>query len=304
MPVFDTLQRASFDGLDFPVKSVSVKGRYRHEEHEYLRVPGAVIEKLERAVYNIEIQAVFDTNVKGYGRLWPDVLTAIRNKFETGVTSALTIPTVGTIPAFQPEWDQTADMGKLRSGEMVKLAFKEDQTQRFLTLALVQTQQQSMATSLNRLQVTRAQILGEPANDTSIFDAIQNTANGILAIKDRGDLYGGLLVAKLGQMTALMNRADSALESLKHPVNHEVTDAFLELWNTAVKMTTNLAESPRGPRSYTTPKVMSMGDVATAVYGDSTRASEILLNNTLDDPFAIAAGTKIIYFETAGLIAA
>jgi hypothetical protein len=303
MPAFDSIQRASFNGIQFPCKALSIKGKYRHAEHEYLRVPGAVIEKFERAVYMIEMTAPFDTNIKGYGNLWPNGVAAMRKLFETGTTAALVIPTVGTIPAFQPEWDQNLDLAKVRSGETIKLSFKEDQTARFLQLALVQTQQQSLGTSLNNLAGIRAS-LNPPKNDISIFDAIQNAANGILAIKDQSDLYGGRLAAQLGMFTALLNEADKQLDSLKDPANHQALDAFLELWNTAVKMTTNLAESPRGPRRYVTPRGMSVNDVASAVYGNSERAADILIANDFADPFAIPAGTSIIYFETAGLIAA
>jgi hypothetical protein len=305
MPIFDSLQRCGYDGLQFPIKSISIKGRYRHHEHEYLRVPGAVIEKLERALYNIEIQACFDTNVRGFGKLWPDAVNALRSKFETGLTAGLVIPTIGTVPAFQPEWDQNIDMARVRSGETIKLMFKEDQTQRVLSSALVKVQQQSMADSLNRFNVTRAQILGVPANDSDIFDKIQAAANSVLAIKDQADLQGGLLAAKIARLTNIMNEADSALESYKHPENYQALDAFLELWDAGVKLATNLAESPRGPRTFTTPRVMSVADVAAAVYGGSTeRANEILMNNRLDDAFAIPAGTKLIYFVDAGLIAA
>lgn len=303
MPIFDTNQRASFKGIEFPLKTLSMKGRYRHAEHEYLRVPGAVIEKLERSVYSIEMSAPFDVNIKGFGQLWPNGVAALRKLYESGETAALVIPTVGTIPAFMPEWDQSLDLARVRSGEMLKLSFKEDQTQRFLQLALVQTQQQSMATSLTNLTRIRAQ-LNPPANDLSLFEKIQRGALAILAIKDQADLYGGLLSAKLGMFTALLNEADGQLESLKDPTNYQALDAFLELWNSAVIMSTNLAESPRGPRSYVTPKQMSVSDVATAIYGSSERASEVLLNNTFSDPFAIPAATKVIYFETAGLIAA
>lgn len=299
MPVFDQLQRASFDGLEFPVKSVSIKGRYRHEEHEYLRVPGAVIEKLERSLYTIEMQACFDANVRGYGpRLWPDGLTAIRKKYESGVTGPLVIPTIGAIPAMQAEWDQTADMGKLRSGENIKLSFKEDQTQRFLTLASVQAQQLNLATSTANLSVLR------PPDPPNIFDQILNAANGILAIKDQADLYGGLLVAKVGMLTSLLNEADKQVTEFNDPANHELLDAFLELWDATVRLGTNLADSPHGPRSYVTPRLMSVSDVATAVYGNSERAGEILINNDLPDPFAIKAGTKLIYFVDAGLASA
>lgn len=303
MPIFDTVQRASFKGVAFPVKSISIKGKYRHAEHEYLRVPGAVIEKLERSVYDIEMTAPFDANIVGFGRLWPDGVKALRKLFETGETAALVIPTIGTLPAFQPTWEQNIDIAKVRSGEVVKLSFKEDQTQRFLQLAVVQTQQQSLATSMANLAAIRAS-LNPPANDRSIFDQIQDAANKILAIKDQSDLYGGLLAAKIGMFTALLGEADRQLDSLKDPSNYQALDAFLELWDAAVKMATNLAESPRGPRVYVTPRTMSAADIATAVYGNSERTAEILMNNSFQDAFAIPAGTKVIYFETAGLLAA
>lgn len=303
MPAFDSLQRCGFDGLQFPIKSVSIKARYRHHEHEYLRVPGAIIEKLERALYDIEIEACFDTNIRGYGTLWPNGVNALRKKFEEGLTGPLVIPTVGTLPAFQPEWAQQIDMARVRSGETIRLAFKEDQTQRFLQLALVQTQQQSLATSTTNLAAIRAQ-LAEPPADTSIFDAIEAGANSILAIKDQSDMYGGLLAQKLGMMQSLLHEADSQLQSLKDPGNYLALEAFLELWNSVVTMGTNLAESPRGPRKYVTPKLMSVADIATAIYGSSERASEILMNNQVNDAFAVTAGTEIVYFEDAGLIAA
>jgi hypothetical protein len=304
MPVFDQLQRAAFDGLEFPIKYVSIKGRYRHEEHEYLRVPGAVIEKLERALYSIEMGAVFDTNIRGYGTLWPNTLAALRNKFEAGVTSALVVPTIGTVPAFQPEWDQTAEIGKIRSGEVVRLLFKEDQTQRFVTLALVKAQQQSLATAASNLGTVRASLADMPAQDISIFDAIQEGSNALLAFKDRADLVNGWLAAKIAQVTHLVRQADSALESMKDPVNHELLEAFMGLWNALVVMGTNLAESPRGPRLYTVPRQMSVSDIAVAVYGNTERASEILVNNNFADPFAVPAGEKVIYFVDGGLVAA
>ncbi len=160
-----------------------------------------------------------------------------------------------------------------------------------------------MATAHANLASIRTQ-LREPANDTSLLDQIQDGANKILSIKDQADLYGGLLAAKLGMFTALMDRADKQLESLKDPANYQALDAFLELWDSSVKMATNLAESPRGPRTYVTPSTMSVSDIATAIYGNSERSAEILINNEFMDPFAVPAGTKVIWFETAGLLAA
>ena len=79
-------------------------------------------------------------------------------------------------------------------------------------------------------------------------------------------------------------------------------DAFLALWEAAVELGHSLSSSPRGAQSYVTPREMSVSDIATDIYGSSERASEILVNNDFSDPFAVSAGTKIIYF--AGIPAA
>ncbi len=44
MPVFDDLPRASFDGFEFPVRSVHIRCVQKTFLHKYLRVPGAIIE--------------------------------------------------------------------------------------------------------------------------------------------------------------------------------------------------------------------------------------------------------------------
>lgn len=296
MPVFDDLQRASFDGLEFPIKSVSVRGSYRKHSHEYLRVPGAITEKLERGLYVVEMEALFHATIRGYGQLWPNTLAAMRNKYEQGITSELVIPTIGTIPAFQDEWMQQAAIGTVRSGETITLHFLEDQTETFLTLALAKVDTTSLSSSTSKLAAIREE-LSLTESDRSIFDGIQDAANSLFAIKDQADLFGGLVAAKVLQLEGIIRQADEQLESTQNPENWLLVDALHELWDSVVTLGRNLAESPRGPRLYIVPRIMTVSDIATALYGDTERASEILLNNSLPDPFAVTAGTKIIWFE-------
>ena len=44
---------------------------------------------------------------------------------------------------------------------------------------------------------------------------------------------------------------------------------------------------------------MAISDVARAVYGDASRAVEILQTNTIEDPFAIPGGTTLKVFAAA-----
>lgn len=296
MPVFDQLQRASFFEIPFPVKSVHIRGRLRRHEHEYLRVPGALNEKLGRGLYMIEMEAVFDANIKGYGRLWPNSLGQLREIYEQELTGDLVVPTIGTIPAFITEWDQTAEMGRVRSGETLRIPFLEDQTELFLTKALLNVEQKALASSADKFQATRANFELSAA-DRNLFDQIQDAANEVLAARDQVQLYGGLAAAKVAFATELMKEADRTAEALKRPENHELLDALAELWDALIDFGRNLAESPRGARTYTVPRLMSVSDIASAIYGSTERANEIMLNNNLADPFAVPAGEVIIYFE-------
>lgn len=298
MPVFDQLERASFDGVAFPIKSVHIKCQARLHQHEYLRVPGAVIEKLERGPYTIEMEAVFDANIKTYGPLFPELIRVLQESFENQVTAPLVIPTLGTIPAILTEWDETADMAKIRSGVKMRLPFLEDQTQRFLTDAIVKVDQTNLGTAAKKFELTRKDF-DPPPPDVSLFDKIQTAANAVLSIKDRLDLYGALLAAKVEQLISYIRQADLQAQSLQHPENYPLLDALHELWEASVNLHKNLAETPRGPRIYTTPKRMSVSDISVATYGDTTHAVDVMLNNNLTDPFSVPPGTRIMYFLDA-----
>lgn len=296
MPVFDQLQRAAFDGLEFPVKSVRIKCNGRKHVHEYLRVEGGVIEKLKRGLYQIEMEAEFHATIKGYGQLWPNVLASLRDKFEREITSTLVIPTIGSIPAMIENWDQVAEMGQIRSGERSTLPFIEDPTDRVLAAALVQVDTSSVATSAQNLDTIREE-LELTTTSKDLFDSIRDAANSVLSIKDQADLYGNLLGAKVSMLASILREGDRQIEELKHPENFAALYALQELHDAAITLGRNLIERPRGPRIFTVPRVMSVSEIAVAIYGDTERTNQLLLNNYLDDPFAVRAGTQIIYFE-------
>lgn len=298
MPVFDQLQRASFDGIEFMVKSVHITCKGRKHVHEYLRVEAGVIEKLKRGLYQIEMEADFQATMKGFGVAWPNNLAALRDKFEREVDSTLVIPTIGSIPAMLEDWDQTAEMGRIRSGERARLPFIEYANDRILAGALVQVDVSSVAASTTNLAAIRAELELSAASE-SIFDSIQDAANAILSIKDQADLYGNLIGAKVAQMTGLIREADRQVTELQDPEFFELLYALQDLHDAAITLAKNMIERPNGPRIYTTPRVMTVSEIAVAVYGSTARANDIMLNNELDDPFAVRAGTNILYMQAA-----
>src|SRR5262249_28189814 len=131
MPVFDQLQRASFDGVPFPVESVDVTSDLRHHVHEYPHTAGGDPEKLGRSLYRIQMLGNFQATFRAYPKLWPEALTKLRKTFEAEKTADLVIPTIGTIKAFITKWRQRST-AKIRSGEKVEIEFLEDQASAFL----------------------------------------------------------------------------------------------------------------------------------------------------------------------------
>lgn len=294
MPRFDDLQRAGFGGIEFPVTAVRVRGKYGHFVHRYLRVAGGAVEKLERELYMVEMDAVFDVNVKGYGTLWPDKLAALRKMYESGATEDLVVPTIGAIPAMMPEWDQVAELAQRRSGETTTLRFIEDQTEKFLKDAVSMSSLAGLGDAANKFN---AAALNAPAAERDLFGKIQDAANKVLSIKDQIDLYGGLVTARIEELTGYLKEADGQLESLQNPQNSDLFEAFMALWNAAIDIGSNLANSERGGQFWVVPQTMTISDISVAIYGDTSRANDLLLNNAISDPFAVPAGETLIYFR-------
>lgn len=299
MPVFDQLQRASFGGIEFPVKTVSMKCSFRHHEHIYLKTPGAATEKMSRGLYTVNMGGVFDANIAGYGKLWPNSLAALRRTFELGTTADLVVPTVGTIPAFMTEWSQEMDV-KIRSGENVPLTFQEDQSAAFIETTLKKTASTSVLTSQDKLNFIASRLDPKP----DIFDKIQDKANKILAIFDEAKLQEQSVAAKIDGLSELIREADRDLDELKNPDNFDIIFALQDLLAANLQLARDLVQQDGEARLFTVPSTMTLSQLSVAIYGDTSHASEILTNNTIDDPFSVIAGTKIIYFATGILHAA
>lgn len=319
---FDGLQRAAFEGLEFPVSEIKVRCSMRHFVHYYLRVPGGVVEKLERGLYEVTMTAHFDTNIKGYGQLWPNVLMAIRQKFEQGITAPLVIPNIGTMKAFMPEWEQVTDLGKVRSGERVPLKWLEDQNDLFLDDAAANVALDTVTSAQKRL----AQVLAAPPQkkvrypicpadfvltpeDRNLFDILQSRVNAVLALLDQAELAMGLIASKIAGVTALVKHIDRKVKALQHPANYAILRALQDLWDALMRLggggakidsptgTSQAGRVPTFARAYLVDQEpLSVAAISQILYGDTTHAVDIMRNNRIENPMHVPIGTTIIYF--------
>lgn len=311
MPIFDSLKRASFGGIDFPVRSVDVKGSLRYHVHEYPHTPGGQLEILERKLYEIDMDAPMHATIATYPNLYPAGLKALRTLYENGESAQLYIPTLGAITAVIVEFDTKMDPRAIgRSGENLRLKLIEDQSSVFLVQGLIQAEQKNvgiantdLSTQVAALKaddpVTFGQIqdnLAASGFPTDIFDQINLLANQVFAIRDQLDLFNMQLDAKIQGLQRLIEEADSALQDMTLFPLH---DSLMGLWDAADQFSKDLLLKNGDLKTYTVPRLMAVNDVSVAIYGDNSHAVAILQTNNIDDAFAIQAGTQIRYYPNA-----
>jgi hypothetical protein len=295
-------QRASFDGIEFPVTRFRVRGTYRDHTHEYLKTDGGANEKFGRSVYTVEMDAEFHSTLLGYPGLYPDALTAIRKRYEAGKTAPLVIPTIGTLQAYQLSWDQGFD-AKVQSGESVPLHFKEDSNEAFLTAALTKIDTGSIDAAAARLDLATAGLWADKPRP-SLFDQIQDGANKFFAIRDQVVLYDNLIAGHIEGLVTIVQEADKTIEALQHPENFPIIEALHDLQDALMSFARTATLQSDGPRIFTVDRTMTVAQISSATYGDATHGIEIMQNNMLEDPLAVPAGTPIIWFPSSGLLAA
>lgn len=295
---FSKLKRASWNGIEYPVRRMSVRGSLNHHVHVYPHTPGGAFENLERKLYEIHMNCPFMQRFAAYPDLWPTRLATLRNQFETGAVGVLNIPTIGSIKARCVAWPEEMD-AKIQSGVMVDLEFIEDQSNLALTDNIVEasgTNMQDAATAL------ASEVENEPWHKPGdIFDSIHGIANQIFAIRDQVDLETNLLEAKILGLDAILQEADRTVVDLQKPDNYPVLNALRDLWATSQRLLSDLQSKHASLQIFTVPMTMSVSDVSSRIYGDNSHAVELMQLNSLDDAFAIPTGTQMKYYAPDSL---
>lgn len=294
---FDGLKPFAFFGTQFPYKTYRIQGGIRKHEFNYPHSPGGVTEKLGRKLYEIHVQSNFTAGLlKIYPNLWAD-LKRLRGKFETQATSTLNIPHIGEIQAFADSWTESVN-AKDRSTIDVDMVFTEELPDDF-TIANVATINsgavlQSKLDNFNA-EVLLAQLL-VTSNSLNIFSAINNVCSSVLSVKDQLDLYGSLVVSKIESATAIIQAADLQVKELNDPDFWPLLDALQELWFSTIQLQNDIQQSGVQLRTYTVPIRMTVAQASAAIFGDNSKAVDIMTLNAIDDPLSIPAGFQLQYY--------
>lgn len=299
MSAHDNLARTRFGDIYFPGETHTVHGRARVHVHEYPHSPGGAPEKLGRALYNVTIRGNFQDRFPAYPDLYPNGMNALRKDYETQTTRQLVHPTVGVFPAFITGWTQVKE-ARLRSGEKVDIEFMEDQQTQFLADSIAKVSGKDFALSAGQLRTelsaVRAQLLVDKPTG-NLLDALQSAVNGVLAVRDTSALYGNRLSWELQRLMSVCQQVDS-LTVMQDPRAYPVVNALHELWSTAVGLSNDLQQKQVRLRQWTVPQTMPLAAVATTLYGDAARASDLEALNagTIVNPMSVPAGTQINYY--------
>lgn len=288
------LPRASFQGLEFPIETQRVRGGARIFMHEFPHTPAGALEKLGRKAYEIEMLANFQTTFAKWPDLWPKRLAELRDLFEAEASDWLVIPTIGKMWCQCIDWDQDWT-AKVLSGEKATFKFIEDQQDAFAVQELVKVTIDSLPSQGQRLT---AALVAQLPSRPSIFDQVLNAVNGVMAVIDQADAYGGVVEGKILALSALCREADQRFE-LQSPVNHQILDALHDLWASANTLLKDTQRTGGTIVHFRVPALMSVADVAQLVYKDTSRAVEILTLNPIDDAFAIPQGTDLKIYQAA-----
>lgn len=292
---FDSVQRASWAGFEFPVSEISIVGAGRLFVHEYPHADGGNLEPLGRKPYIIRMHMQFDEGNFNYPGNYPTTLDSIRFVAESGQSAKLVIPNVGSIQAFCPMWQQKWTSAR-RSGEDAEYEWIEDQSatlkQVFFTGIASAASMQQSSSDLESFK-PKLDALGV---DPSLLDKVLAGVNDVLAIRDQADLTAAIASAKIESLVTALDNLDTAITT---PVGYDVLESLRRVWGATNDFATNVANNATPLSTYLVPMQMSIMDISRNIFGDTSRATDILSWNVIDDAFAVPAGQQLRYLPDA-----
>lgn len=294
MSAIDGLQQAAFGGIPFPIKSCRVVGGLRDHVHEFPKSPGGAPEKLGRKLYAITMDALFVDNAKAYPDLWPDNLYALTQRFENQETWDLVVPNIGTIDAYCFNWTRELN-GRMRSGETAQLEFREDAGNLYLVENLIQAQGRSLPADAAALEAEAAAL-----GLSSSFESLLSAIGDVTAFFDSITEFGSGIQTQLDDIEGAFAELDRSVKALGDPANYALFEAFSVAWDSSVTLNQNLKKRADPVVRYVTPRIMAIGEVSRELYGDASRASDLLVINAIEDPYSIPAGARLrVYAQRA-----
>ena len=288
---------ASFDGIAFPVRSITLLGAIRHHQHEYPHTPGSDPEKMGRKSYVIRMEAIF-SSMDGpirerYPDLYPNGLKNIRSTFEQQKTSTLVIPTVGSIQAYAGTWQQKWTSAIL-DGETMELEWYEDQSADFLVSTAFEFGANDVVAKAKKVRFLVSTENFDPET-MSLFDALNNAVGAFTKARDQVGRQLAKIENKIRKVETLCGQIKRNVEILKSAEFVRVSSAVTDLQYAALVTAQSIAAPVAKILKFIAPVTSSVTDLSIAIYGNTARAMDILKLNEFADALRIPPGTVVRY---------
>jgi prophage DNA circulation protein len=296
MSAFDIKKSCEFDGIAFPVMEVSLMGGIRRHTHIFPYSPGGPTELMARDNYKIKVKSVFCDSYKNYGEsLYPTALNELRRRFEAQRVAPLNVPNLGVIRAYAFNWNFSMS-SKVQNGEDVEITFEEDTTELFSVETILQ-QKASGFNALNdglKIEIDAIKKVGLLESVENVLDMITNFSDRAQSVIDTAQLFDSMIAGKIDALTDILERATDDVELFKDPNNLTLIEAVKNLWFASIDLKDTIAGTGL-LKPYVVQRDSTLSEVCIAIYGDTSRAQELLSLNYIDDPFLITAQTPLIY---------
>lgn len=316
MAFFDQVQPCSFGGFKFPIDAIDVRGGIRDHVHVFPHADGGAPEKLGRKLYEITLSAIFDEGLGlTYPELYPLTLWQLRMLFERSTTADLVLPNLGTIKAYCRDWPQSWKAG-VRSGERAQLTFVEDpqvtalfnhgqvDLDSFETMLgdlddfnvraqqsadRLAAQQQSTVPG-GALDLTQCSLV-----DPDLVSQMASVFGEIAALRGSAELALTLLEQKVAALAQYASQIEGTVTS---PFDYELLYVMQDMVAASVAFRDNKVASLGSIKTYVTPRRMTAMEIASAIYGDSSRTMDVLDLNPITDAFNVPPNTAIHYIDS------
>lgn len=305
--IYASLPAFAFDGLNTPIKDISVKIALRTKMHEFPHADGGALEKLGRKPVEVTGKIPFHGTFSQWRGLFSETLPAMRELAKSQKTGRLVIPHFGQFDASIVSWTETT---RGLSGVDVDVSWVEDLSDNFRVAALterwVRNVSDSGKTFINYLTDFEGSLtiqdqaldLGGGRKVGSIFSDMRSLVTTIDSISDQVDLYSSLLTSKLTELEGLCGLLDRLFPPYNDPNHVRDLEILHELWNDTITAAQNINARLPEVDTYVLPRTMSASEAAREIYADAARGADVLgLNVQIEDPFRIPLGTQIRYFR-------
>lgn len=178
----------------------------------------------------------------------------------------------------------------MRDGIRMKIGFLEDSEEAFSVDDVVSTSASSL---FNKLELLLDAIAPLEETEPDLFESLEALGNEVQGALDQVELAGDQLGAKIGGVTSKIEQIDASVSELGDAENWPVTRALHDMGVTLGAYAETIGRTIATRTSYVTPKVMSVLEVSIAVYGDTSRAMNILKANPIEDAYSIPADTTL-----------